>query len=359
MPPDYATTRKAGLIEDLLAELRRMPGVQGAGFTYAGPLLGLVDRFGIFVPPGRTPDEMRGNPDNPQIRSVSHDYLQTMGVRLVAGRWFDARDDAGAPPVLIINRTVAQRLFPSENPVGLPVHLDGRMDLPSQRIIGVVEDMRQARLDREPAPQMFLDYRQLLALTQARKMPTPGQERLAFGFLSFVVRTGRDPATLMPAVRSLIGRVDAGLGIDAMLPMDQLVASSLTRQRFYASVMGVFAAIAVVLSAVGIYGVLAYTVGQRRQEFGVRMALGAQRRDVVGMVLRRGLTLTAIGIALGVLGAVGLTRYLDGMLYQLTPLDPATYVVVPILFGLVTSLASYLPARRATTIDPVAALRCD
>jgi putative ABC transport system permease protein len=233
------------------------------------------------------------------------------------------------------------------------------MDLPPQRIAGVVEDMRHARLDQNPAPQMFLDYRQVLALTQARKMPTPGQERLAFGFLSFVVRTDRDPATLMSTVQSLVGRVDAGLGIDAMLPMEQLVASSLTRQRFYASVMGVFAAIAVALSVVGIYGVLAYAVGQRRQEFGIRMALGAQQRDVVTMVLRRGMTLTAIGMVLGVLGAIGLTRYLDGMLYQLTPLDPATYAVVPTLFGLVSSLASYLPARRATTIDPMTALRCD
>jgi putative ABC transport system permease protein len=302
---------------------------------------------------------MRGNPDNPQIRSASHDYLQTMGARLVAGRWFDARDDASAPPVLIVNRTVVRRLFGNENPVGQLVHLDGRMDLPPQRIVGVVEDMRHGRLDQDPAPQMFLDYRQVLALTQARKMPTPGQERLAFGFLSFVVRTDRDPATLMATVRSLIGRVDAGLGIDAMLPMEQLVASSLTRQRFYASVMGVFAAIAVVLSVVGIYGVLAYAVGQRRQEFGIRMALGAQQRDVVTMVLRRGMILTAIGIVLGVLGAIELTRYLDGMLYQLTPLDPATYVVVPTLFGLVSSLASYLPARRATMIDPMTALRCD
>ena len=359
MPQDYATARKAAVIEDLLAELRRMPGVQGAAFTYAGPLLGLVDQFGVFVPAGRTPDELRGNPDNPQIRSASHDYLQTMGARLVAGRWFDARDAAGAPPVLIVNRTVVRRLFGNVNPVGQLVHLDGRMDFPPQQIVGVVEDMRHGRLDQEPTPQMFLDYRQVLALTQARKIPPPGQERLAFGFLSFVVRTDRDPATLMAAVHSLVGRTDAGLGIDAMLPMEQLVASSLTRQRFYASVMGVFAAIAVALSVVGIYGVLAYAVGQRRQEFGIRMALGAQQRDVVTMVLRRGMTLTAIGIVLGVLGAIGLTRYLDGMLYQLTPLDPATYVVVATLFGVVSSLASYLPARRATMIDPMAVLRCD
>ncbi len=359
MPQDYSTTRKATLIDTLLAELRTLPEVTGVGYTYAGPLLGIVDRMGWFVPPGRTPEEMRDNPDNPQLRAVSHDYLQTMGVRLIAGRWLAASDDASAPPVIIVNRTVVRRLFNNENPVGQLVHLDGRMDLPPQQIIGVVEDMRQSRLDVEPAPQMFADYRQVLALAQSRGMPTAGQERLAFGFLSFFVRTGNDPARLMPTVRSLVNRVDGAAGIDVMLPMEQLVASSLTRQRFYAILLGLFAAIAATLGAVGIYGVLAYTVGQRTQEIGIRMALGAERGAVMSMVMRHGIVLTTIGIVIGLAGAAGMTRYLSGMLFDLTPLDPGTYAAVAMLFGAVAAAASYLPARRATQIDPMVALRHD
>ena len=183
----------------------------------------------------------------------------------------------------------------------------------AQQIVGVVDDMRQARLDLEPAPQMFVDYRQVLALTQARKMPTAAQERLAFGFLSFVVRTAGEPAELMPVVRSLVAHVDPSAGIDAMLPMEQIVAASLTRQRFYALMLGIFAAIAA--------------------------ALG--------------------GIVLGLAGAAGLSRSLTAMLYGLTPLDPTTYVAVTSLFGVVTALASYVPARRAANVDPMDAIRCE
>lgn len=355
-PQEYAPERKARLVDELLVELRRTPGVQAAGFTYAGPLLGLEDNLGVFVPQGRAPDDTRDAPDA-EIRSVSHDFLQSMGVRLLAGRLLESRDDGGAPPVLVINRTLARQAFGDEDPVGRMVHIDERVDLPAHQVVGVVDDMLQGRLDREHAPQFFVTYRQVLALTRARNLPLPVQERLAFGFLSFVVRTDGEPGEFMTTMRALIARVDSNVGIDAMLPMEQLVASSLTRQRFYASVMGVFATTAALLSAVGIYGVLAYTVGQRTREFGVRTALGARSRDVLAVVLGQGLRSTCIGIGIGLATAVALTRYLEGMLYGVTPLDPLTFVAVVALVAAVISIASYGPARRATRVDPMTALR--
>jgi predicted permease len=280
-----------------------------------------------------------------------------MGARLVSGRWFEPSDDAGAPPVIIVNRTVMRRLFNNEDPVGRLVHMDGYMEQPPQQIIGVVEDMRQSRLDAEPTPQMFIDYRQMLAMTQARKMPTAAQERLSFGFLSFFVRTDRDPATLMPAVRSLVNRVDAAAGIDAMLPMEQLVASSITRQRFYAILLGLFAAIATVLGAIGIYGVLAYAVGQRTQEIGIRMALGAERGSVLGQVLKQGLLLAGIGVAAGLVGALGLTRLVTSLLFGVQPTDPLTISAVVGTIAIVAAAASLVPAWRASRVDPIVVLR--
>jgi predicted permease len=358
MPQDYPTSRKAALIDNVLTELRRVPEVRNAGYTYAGPLLGLVDGVGTFVPQGRTVDQVKDLPE-PQIRAVSHEYLQTMGVRLLGGRWLEARDGASAPPVILVNRTLVQRYFHNANPVGQLVHLDGRMDLPPQQIVGVVEDMRQGRLDQELEPQMFIDYRQMLAFAQARSLPTSVQERLAFGFYSFHVRTDRDPATLSATVRSTVARVDPAAGIDAMLPMEDLIKASLTRQRFYALLPGLFAIVATVLAAVGIYGVLAHAVGQRTQEFGVRMALGAQPRQILGLVMRRGIVLTVLGIAIGVSGALALTRYLSGMLYDVTPLDRTTYLTVTLLFTIVALVASYLPTRMATRLDPTVALRSE
>jgi predicted permease len=360
LPQEYSTTRKVETIDALLARLRQLPGVRAAGFSYAGALVGVVNVVGYVVPPGRSLEEMQQEPNRPQVRSVSGDYLGAIGVRLLGGRALDERDDANAPIVVLVNQSVARQYFGDASPVGAIMTWHGRDVSPIQvEIVGVVDDVRQGRLDQEPAPEIFVDYRQMLALQQRWGASTMAQEALALGFMSFAVRGIGDPAGLAPTVASTIASLDPNAGIDAIAPMDRLVASSIARPRFYAILLGIFAAIAAVLGAIGIYGVLAYAVVQRTQEIGVRMALGAQRSEVLRLVLRRGALLTTIGIVLGIAGAAGLARYLSGMLYGLTPLDPATYAAVAVGFALVALFASYLPARRATKVDPMVALRCE
>ena len=185
------------------------------------------------------------------------------------------------------------------------------------------------------------------------------QNEGAIGFLSFAVRSTRDPAAIVPAVRESINALDSNIGIDAIAPMTDLEASSTARERFYAVMLGVFAAVAAVLAAIGIYGVLAYSVVQRTKEIGVRMSLGARRSQVIALVLQRGLILAATGIAIGLIAAVATASYLRSMLFGVQPTDVTTFAAVVISFFTIAMIASYLPARRATAVDPVVALRHD
>ena len=260
----------------------------------------------------------------------------------------------------MINRTVAQRYFGASNPVGSQMtwFWDAKTTSPVQ-IVGVVDDIRQGLLEREPYAEVFMDYRQVLSFAQRWGAPPRIVENLAFGFLSFAARTSGSPRTAIPAVRQAITAVDPNAGLDAIVPMASLFSNSVAQRRFYAVIIGTFAAVAALLAAIGVYGVLAYAVAQRTQEIGVRVALGARRAQVMALVLRRGLILAAMGVVIGLASALAGARYLQGMLYGVTPLDPVTFALVGIAFMLVAALASYLPARRATLIDPIVALRSE
>jgi putative ABC transport system permease protein len=227
------------------------------------------------------------------------------------------------------------------------------------QVVGVVQDVRNQSPELEAFPEIFVDYRQLLSLQQRWGDSTQRQDEMAIGFMSFAVRTRGDSASAIPVVGRIVRAVDPNAGIDAMVPMDRLVASSVARQRFYAVMLGVFAGVAGLLAAIGVYGVLAYAVIQRTQEIGIRMALGAQRAQVLALVLRKGLILTTAGVAFGLVGAAAATRFLQGMLFGITPLDPKTFIAVSLMFGCVAALACYMPARRATRVDPLVALRCE
>jgi putative ABC transport system permease protein len=360
LPADYPASRKAESIEAVLRATRSLPDVAAAGFAYAGLLVPVSNTVGSFVPPGRTLAMVSRDGDRPRLRALSAGYLEAAGATLVSGRPIRETDHAGAPTVAVINRMVQRRYFGDANPVGAVMDWHGGPGpAVPVRIVGVVADVRQAALAEEPWPEVFMDYRQVIAL-QERWGASPGAvDALAFGFMSFAVRTRGDPAHAIPAVRRAITAGDPQAGIDAIAPVDRLVASSVARQRFYTVMLAGFAAVAAVLAAIGIYGVLAYAVVERTREIGIRIALGARRGRVLGSVLGRGVLLAVAGIAVGLAGAAAVTRYLQSMLYGVTPLDRGTFLAVGLAFTAVAALASYVPARRATQVDPMVALRTD
>jgi predicted permease len=367
LPADYATERKQATIESLLGALRSRPGVQSAGFAYAGILLGLEDTVGVFFPPGRTFEEMLAEEAKPRLKSLTPGYLETMGVPLLAGRYLDERDSTGAVIPVVINRTVARRFYGDANPIGQTFvwrtghNMNANLqpfDAPLE-VVGVVEDIRQGSVARPPYAEVFMDYRHVRAVHERMKFAKGRVEQITFGFMSFGVRTRNNPEALIPSIREVVRNVDQAASIDAIHTMDEMVGYSTARQRFYAVLLGVFAGVAGLLAAIGIYGVLAYAVVQRTQEIGVRMALGAERRQVLVLILRRGIIVATAGIAVGLVGAFAGARYMQSMLFGIEPRDPGTFATVAVAFAVTALVASYLPARRATRVDPMVALRVD
>ena len=360
LPPEYSIARKADTIDEILTRLRALPTVEAAGFSRAGVLIGESLIVGTFVPPGRTLDEMRASPTRPLTRAVGAGYLTAVGARLLDGREFQAADATAPVPPIVLSRTVARQFFGTASPVGQIVDWHVVKGGPSRMlVVGVVDDVRNTSPDRAANPEVFVEYRHLLSLQQQWGDSTQRQEQMAIGFLSFALRTRGDPAAAAPAVARTVQAVDSNVGIDAMIPMDCLVATSVARPRFYAVLLGVFAGVAGLLAAIGTYGVLAYAVVERTQEIGIRIALGARPGSVLALVLRQGAILATTGIALGLAGAAAATRVLQSMLFDVAPLDPATFAAVSLMFGAVATLALYVPARRATKIDPMVALRND
>ena len=359
LPPEYATERKAATIESIIAALKARPEIEEAGFAFAGILLGLEETVGTFTPPGRAYEEILAEPIKPRLKALTHGYLKAMGATLLSGRHLDGRGDAAAPVEVVINRSVARKFFGDGNPVGATmVWRPGKVDVPVE-IVGVVEDVRQNRVDQAPYPEIFMDYRQVMSVHQRMGVARNRLEQISFGFMSFGVRTRGNPAAAIPAVRDVVRATDPLATIDAIHPMEEMVGYSTARQRFYAVLLGIFAGVAGILAAIGIYGVLAYSVVQRTQEIGIRMALGAERGQVLALVMRRGVTLAGIGIVAGLIGAFAGARYLQSMLFGIEPRDPATFLTVAAAFAVVAAAAAYLPARRATKVDPMVALRVD
>ncbi len=327
--------RQNAFAEEVVSRIASMPDIQAAAFTNELPMVqGYFSWLTREAAPTRRTDG--------RIAAISRDYFRVMGMRMIAGRGFNADDRGNPQAVYVVNRTAVKEYFSGVSPIGKMVSGAG---FPRGEIVGIVDDARQSGLDAEPVPQLFMDPEHMEAVW--------GE-----GYY-FVVRTTRDAATLVPAIRGIVHDLGPNLVVDNIATMNQIVSNSITTPRSYAVLLGTFSAAALVLAMVGLYGLLSYFVTQRTREIGIRAALGAEARDVITLVLKQGLAMSFAGVTLGLAGAVALTRYLQRMLFGVTALDPATFVTVSAVFLVMAVVASYMPARRATKIDPLVALRHD
>jgi predicted permease len=331
-----ASRTYASFFQETLAKVQNLPGVAAAAMVSQYPfgpphngttLLNIQER-GEFRP-GQVV----------KITSISPDYFRVMKIPLLNGRLFAEQDEAGAPSVAIVNESLARILFDERNP--LAKHISFSTSPKSWiEIVGVVSDTRDSAFEDEPGPELFVPYLQQPSYV-----------------MTFVVGATINPDSLAGALRKAVQEVDKGQPVFALETMDTVIANSLASQRFRTLLLGLFAMLALVLAAVGIFGVISYSVAQRTHEIGIRMALGAQRRNVLGMVVAQGFKLTLIGLVIGVAGALVLTRFLSSLLYRVKPTDPLTFIGVAVLLTAVALLACYIPARRATRVDPMVALR--
>jgi len=321
--------------EPALERIRALPGVRAAGMISLLPLQswGNNGDFGIEGRPQQEP----GRQPFAEYRSVSPGYFRAMGIPIVKGRDVGDQDSANATPVIFINDALAKRYFPGEDPVGKKIQWDSW-----RTIAGVVASIRQAGLDREPMPELYFPA---------------AQRGNTISGMTLVISTNVDPVSLTHAVESAIHSVDPSQPVFGVKTMDRVVADSLSNQRLYAWLLGVFAGLASILASAGIYGVMSYLVTQRTQEFGVRMALGASADEILRMVLRQAVVLIAAGVAIGLVGALAVTRVLSDFLFGVKPIDVPTFAGVSAILIVVALVATYLPAHRATRVDPMVALR--
>ena len=326
---------QAAFYRQLLERVAASPGVEAVGVVDPLPLSG-DNRTTSFLIENRPPVAPSDLP-NVNVRKVSPDYLRAMGIPLLKGRAFTKRDSKDAPRVMLVNETLVRRLFPGEDPLGQRV----RFGKQSVEIVGVVGDVKHRSLDVESGGEYYVPYLQ---------SPEPEMSLLARTMTS-------DPTSLVAAVRGAVREIDKDLPIANISTMNQFLAVSVAPQRFNTLLLGIFAFAALALASIGIFGVMNYTVTQRTHEIGIRMALGAQTTDVLRLIVMQGMTLALIGVSIGLAGSLAATRLLRSLLYGVSATDPLIFFGVSLLLSIVALLACYIPARRATKVDPLIALR--
>lgn len=329
--------QQAAFTQDVLQRLQALPGVKSAGAVADLPLSGpgASRYFSIEGAPPTRPGEGR----NASFNLATPNYFPTLSIPLIRGRHFEARDIQGAPEVAVINEAMARRFFPDEEALGKRIRI---AEQPWRTIVGIVGSVRRSGLDIEATPEMYYPMLQ---------EPLP--------FMALLVKTARDPQTLATDLRNAVRAVDRDQPVFDVKTMEEIVKGSIASRRLTMVLLASFAAMAIVLAAIGIYGVISYLVAQRTHEIGVRMALGAQRSDVLRLILGHGMALAGFGIAIGVVLSLALTRLLSRFLFGVSSTDPWTFLAVSLLLAAVALLAGYIPGRRATKVDPMVALRTE
>jgi putative ABC transport system permease protein len=344
--PKYSyreATKQAAFYTQIMERIKALPGVIAVGTTdELPPTMGR--HTNTFSIEGRAPIDQSNQSLAVQDRLVSADYFRAMGIPLIAGRVFSGADDGSATPVALINQAFARRFFPNENPIGQ--HLRFGSANPWITIVGIVGDVRGFGLDKQPNSEIYLPYQQQRFLPYN---PLPN--------MHLVVRAAGDPSGIAAAALGSVRELDKDLPLPQARTMETAIAASIAERRSNMLLLGIFALIALILAAVGIYGVISYSVAQRTQEIGIRIALGARSLDVITLVLRDGMRLVLLGIAIGLAGAFALTRWMSSLLFEISATDPLTFAVIALLVALVALLACIVPARRATKVDPMIALR--
>ena len=328
---------RTGFMQQVAERVRTLPGVKSASWVADIPLTDNTDSLGFSIA-GR-PEPGPGEQREARFNVVGPGYLQALGIPLLRGRDFTDRDTDAAPGVVLLNQAMVRRYWPDEDPLGKQITTDGKTFF---SIVGVVGNVHQLGHASEASPEFYLSYL---------------QDPVDWPYRTLIVRSAGDPVKLAGLVEQAVWSVNKDQPVSNVRTMEQVLSESVAQPRIFTLLMGVFAALALALASVGIYGVVSYSVSQRTHEVGVRMALGAERIDVLRLVVGQGMLLTGIGLGIGLGGALALTRFLSSFLYSVRPTDPITFAVVALALAGVALLATYIPARRAMKVDPMVALR--
>jgi predicted permease len=330
----YKPADTVALFDRLLDRLSQLPGAKSAAFSRHPLLSGSKRSSGIGVPQSKVPPREQST----SIQIISPGFFHTMEIPLLLGRNVSERDTENSPPVAVVNERFAQRYFPGESPIGRTFTLRGR----PVEIVGVARDARYHSLRDAIPVSVYLPFRQEIS-----------------GQANFAIRTTGEPGALATAIRGAVREVDANLPIFELRSQEEQITRHVAQERLFATLTSIFGGLALLLTCIGLYGLLAHQVTARTREIGIRMALGAQLRPVMTLVLGEGLRLTAISVVLGIGASLALTRFVSSVMFGVRPHDPATLIAASVLLISVAALACWLPARRAARVDPMKALRAE